>query len=99
MAEVDQQQWFAACPKGLEELLASELSVLGASATRQTVAGVYFEGPIALAYRACLWSRLANRILLPVVSCEVKDADGLYRELDSSELVEELCRLDANDKA
>jgi 23S rRNA (guanine2069-N7)-methyltransferase / 23S rRNA (guanine2445-N2)-methyltransferase len=75
------QQWFAACPRGLEGLLASELVGLGATDTRETVAGVYFEGALAVGYRACLWSRLANRILLPVLNCEVADADSLYREL------------------
>ena len=58
--------WFATCPKGVEALLAVELSSLGASDTRETVAGVHFTGPRALAYRACLWSRLANRILWPL---------------------------------
>ena len=33
------QPWFAACPKGLESLLASELAALGASGLRETVAG------------------------------------------------------------
>jgi 23S rRNA (guanine2445-N2)-methyltransferase / 23S rRNA (guanine2069-N7)-methyltransferase len=62
-------------------LLLSELVSLGAESTRETIAGVYFEGPLAMGYRSCLWSRLANRILLPVLSCEVADADDLYREL------------------
>jgi len=57
--------WFATCPKGVESLLADELASLGADSTRETVAGVHFTGPRALAYRACLWSRLANRILWP----------------------------------
>jgi len=77
----DPQQWFAACPKGMEGLLADELSALGANSTRETVAGVYFEGPLAVGYRACLWSRLANRILRPVGSLDAGDADVLYREL------------------
>jgi 23S rRNA (guanine2445-N2)-methyltransferase / 23S rRNA (guanine2069-N7)-methyltransferase len=74
-------QWFAACPKGLEALLAAELATLGAQSTRETVAGVYFDGPVALAYRACLWSRLANRILRPIASLEADTGDILYREL------------------
>jgi 23S rRNA (guanine2445-N2)-methyltransferase / 23S rRNA (guanine2069-N7)-methyltransferase len=74
-------QWFAACPKGLEALLAAELAMLGAQSTRETVAGVYFDGPVALAYRACLWSRLANRILRPIASLEADTGDILYREL------------------
>lgn len=71
--------WFASCPKGLETLLASELAELGAAKTRETVAGVYAEGDMAFAYRACLWSRLANRILMPLDKTPVDSADDLYR--------------------
>ncbi|MGL4565293.1 MAG: THUMP domain-containing protein, partial [Halioglobus sp.] len=57
------------------------MTALGAGTTRETVAGVYFTGPVALAYRACLWSRLANRVLLPVARLEAADSDTLYRQL------------------
>ncbi|PJA42279.1 MAG: 23S rRNA (guanine(2445)-N(2))/(guanine(2069)-N(7))-methyltransferase, partial [Lysobacterales bacterium CG_4_9_14_3_um_filter_62_6] len=33
-----------------------------------------------LGYRACLWSRLASRILLPLLRIEEADNDSLYRE-------------------
>jgi len=69
---------FASCPKGLEELLASELESLGAEQVRLTVAGVYAEGSLDFAYRACLWSRLANRILMPLDKFDVGSADDLY---------------------
>ena len=75
--------WFASCPKGLESLLASELTSLGAEKTRETVAGVYVGGTLAFAYRACLWSRLANRVLLPLEKFEVSSADDLYRGVRS----------------
>ena len=71
-------KWFASCPKGLEELLASELQSIGADDVRLTVAGVYAEGSLEFAYRACLWSRLANRILLPLGKFDVASADDLY---------------------
>ena len=74
-------QWFAACPRGLENLLVAELESLGALSIRETVAGVYFQGPPAIGYRACLWSRLANRILRPVDTIEAKDGDELYNNL------------------
>ena len=74
-------QWFGACPKGLEGLLLAELETLGATSTRETVAGVYFTGPLAIGYRACLWSRLANRILRPIARLEAGDADTLYSQL------------------
>lgn len=70
---------FLTCPKGLEELLARELTELGASEVRQTVAGVQATGELALAYRACLWSRLANRVLMPLGTWPAPDADALYR--------------------
>jgi 23S rRNA (guanine2445-N2)-methyltransferase / 23S rRNA (guanine2069-N7)-methyltransferase len=54
----------ATCPKGIESLLADELTALGASPGKTTVAGVYFAADQATAYRVCLWSRLANRIIL-----------------------------------
>jgi 23S rRNA (guanine2445-N2)-methyltransferase / 23S rRNA (guanine2069-N7)-methyltransferase len=81
VAGVNDSAWFATCPKGVESLLAAELSTLGAISTRETVAGVHFTGPRALAYRACLWSRLANRILWPLAELSAADGDQLYRSL------------------
>ncbi len=60
--------------KGAEELLADELRTLaadqrtGAATVARERGGVSFEGPLALGYRACLWSRLAQRVLLRVAS-------------------------------
>src|SRR5690606_1261380 len=71
-------QYFATCPKGLEGLLNTELHQLGAEEVRETVAGVYFSGDISMAYRACLWSRLANKILLPMASFEAESQEALY---------------------
>lgn len=62
----DKINLFATAPKGMEPLLADELGALGASSVKQTRAGVAFEGTLRLAYTVCLWSRIANRILLPL---------------------------------
>lgn len=75
---MNQYQFFATCPKSLEGLLFSELTQLGATELRETVAGVYFSGSIETAYRVCLWSRLANKILLPLASFDVASQDDLY---------------------
>ncbi|MEM9256238.1 MAG: bifunctional 23S rRNA (guanine(2069)-N(7))-methyltransferase RlmK/23S rRNA (guanine(2445)-N(2))-methyltransferase RlmL [Pseudomonadota bacterium] len=75
------QTWFATCPRGLESLLADELQQLGAESTQETVAGVHFTGPRGLTYRACLWSRLANRVLWPLAQIDAADGDELYRGL------------------
>ncbi len=69
---------FATCPKGLEYLLRDELRALGAEDAREALAGVHFSGPLELAYRACLWSRLASRILLQLAEFDAADADALY---------------------
>ena len=71
-------QFFATCPRHLESLLLTELSALGAHTLRETVAGVYFEGDLPLVYRVCLWSRLANKILLPLTKFAVTHADHIY---------------------
>jgi len=59
-------------------LLETELLSLGAKNIKQTVAGVKFTGGLACAYRACLWSRLANRILLPLGEFNAANAEALY---------------------
>lgn len=74
------QSWFASCPRGLEGLLLEELRQLGADNLRETVAGCSFEAPLAVAYRAVMWSRLANRILLSLADCRQR-ADDPYHTL------------------
>ena len=71
-------QYFASCPKNIEALLEQELISLGAHATKQTVAGVYFAGSLALAYKVCLWSRLCNRVLLILQRVTVNSTQELY---------------------
>ena len=74
---------FASCPKGLESLLATELTELKADNVRETVAGVSFNGDMELAYRACLWSRLASRILLRLCEITADQRDNLYQGVQS----------------
>lgn len=69
---------FATCPKGLEYLLRDELAALGATDAREALAGVHFSGELELAYRACLWSRLASRVLLPLAEFDAGDGEALY---------------------
>jgi len=70
--------FFATCPKGIEPLLADELRQLGAEMVKETRAGVAFEGVLAIGYRACLWSRLASRILLPLTNFPAPTPEELY---------------------
>jgi len=71
-------KFFATCSKGLEYLLVDELKSLGATDAREALAGVHFSGNIELAYRACLWSRLASRILLKFSEFDARDKNDLY---------------------
>ena len=70
--------FFATAAKGLEPLLAAELCALGVEEATVRRAGVSFTGSLELAYRACLWSRVANRILLPLASFRAETAEELY---------------------
>ena len=70
--------FFATCPKGLEGILCQELFSLGAREATQTRAGVHFKGTLETAYRVCLWSRLANRLLLPLERFAARKTDDLY---------------------
>jgi len=45
---------------------------------RPTLAGVGFEGNQTIACAACLWSRVAGRILLPLSNFSVRSAQDLY---------------------
>jgi len=71
-------QLYATTPKALEGILANEIKALGGLNVREKMAGVAFEGDLALAYRVCLWSRVANRVFLPLSSFEVKSQQDLY---------------------
>lgn len=70
--------FFATCPKGLEALLAQELETFQATEIKETIAGVSFQGDLLVAYRACLWSRLASRIALQLSSFDVRSDLDLY---------------------
>ena len=67
---------FAACPRGVVDLLAEELRALGAEVGRSHPAGVSFEGDLRIAYSACLWSRVASRIVLTLAEIDAYDDAG-----------------------
>ena len=71
-------KFFASCGKGLEYLLADELIALGCARATATMAGANVEGTLADAQRAVLWSRLASRVLWPLVEFDCPDEHALY---------------------
>ncbi|HEY0179147.1 MAG TPA: THUMP domain-containing protein, partial [Dokdonella sp.] len=90
MRSADVPAFFATCPKGLEYLLRDELAALGAADAREARAGAHFSGPLELAYRACLWSRLASRVLMPIAEFAAADADALYAGMRGVDWAEHL---------
>jgi 23S rRNA G2445 N2-methylase RlmL len=50
--------------RGLEDLLERELRELGGTITARVPGGVACEGPLTLGMRICMWSRVAQRVIL-----------------------------------
>lgn len=69
---------FITTPKGIEPLLVNELTDFGFQTISPTRAGVRCQGTLAQAYRYCLWSRLANRVLLPLATFPALNPEMLY---------------------
>lgn len=74
----EQYFFYATSAKGMEVLLADEIRKMGATSVEVGRAGVSFQGPLEIGYRACLWSRVANRVLLPLKTFPAPDPDRLY---------------------
>src|SRR5580704_3782997 len=68
----------ASAPRGFTDLLARELSTLGALQVREQPGGVAFTGGLETLYAACLWSRIANRVFLELAQFRAEDAAEFY---------------------
>ena len=68
-------QFIITCLPGLAPLLADELTELGMSVTDRGNAHVAIEGRQQDGLRVCLWSRLAERVLVVVTSGNIKATD------------------------
>jgi putative N6-adenine-specific DNA methylase len=69
---------FATTTRGTEDLLAAELTELGAVKIRQDRGGVRFAANLNEALRICLWTRIAMRVLYPLGDFVAEGAEGLY---------------------
>ncbi|MFO0879710.1 MAG: THUMP domain-containing protein [Gemmataceae bacterium] len=70
--------FFATCGRGIEPILADELTQLGARDVTLGRGGVSFAGDRAMLYRANLWLRTAVRVLWPILEAPVVTPDDLY---------------------
>ncbi|MDI6816925.1 MAG: THUMP domain-containing protein [Actinomycetota bacterium] len=77
--------FFATTAKGIEAVLAREIEALGLTVASEQTGGVAFTGTMEAAYRANLWLRTANRILMPLIEFDCFSEQDLYdrvRRLD-----------------
>jgi 23S rRNA (guanine2445-N2)-methyltransferase / 23S rRNA (guanine2069-N7)-methyltransferase len=77
-SEVKGFSFFATTAKGMESLLEQEVKEAGGQSVSAGRAGVSFQGNLEVAYRLCLWSRIANRILLPLSRFPAPNPEKLY---------------------
>ena len=96
-------RYFATCARGIEPVLARELTALQANDITLGRGGVAFTGDIELAYRANLWLRTAVRVLRPILEEIVRTSDELYeavRTIDWSQYMtpEQTLAVDCNVK-
>ena len=71
-------QFYAPCPKGLESVLAEELTELGLEQVTVSDAGVAFRGNARSAMLVNLESRIASRVLMQVAQGTYEREDDIY---------------------
>ncbi|WP_415062708.1 THUMP domain-containing class I SAM-dependent RNA methyltransferase [Bdellovibrio sp.] len=74
-------QFFASTARGLVEPLEKELKDLGLKVTDKYIGGVFFESNWEGCYKANLHSRLASRILKPVLDFTAYQPEELYTQI------------------
>ncbi len=71
--------YFATCPRGLEQLLLTELKSFQARNIQLTDGGIGFAGDLSVCYRANLHSRIATRILIQVGRGKYANEEDLFQ--------------------
>lgn len=76
--------YWVTCADGLETLLQEEVEALGVQDIERFPGRLVFKGTLENAYRVCMWSRLASRVLTPIHTHEIEfshDARDVAEEL------------------
>jgi len=76
-------KYFATCARGLESILAAELTALGSADVVAGRGGVAFAGDKSVLYSANLWLRTAVRVLRPILEAEVRSPEELYEAVQT----------------
>lgn len=71
-------QYVVTCADGIESVLKDELTRFGGHVVASVRGAVTVEGSMESAYRACLWSRVATRVLMPLFKVEGATPEALY---------------------
>ncbi len=74
-------KFFAMTSRGLGEVLEQELKDMGIEKVERMFGGVQFDGNWAQCYRANLRSRIATRILMPILDFPAYKPDDLYHNI------------------
>jgi 23S rRNA (guanine2445-N2)-methyltransferase / 23S rRNA (guanine2069-N7)-methyltransferase len=82
--------FFAVAPKGVDSLLLDELTALGAGGVKASRSGAFFEGDLETGYRACLWLRTANRVLLRLSRFRAETPEALYEGVRNVRWIEHI---------
>lgn len=72
-------QFFASCPRGLEELLGEDLAAAGGRQVKTLPGGAACTGDWATAYRINLESRIATRLLWRLAYGDYRTEADIYR--------------------
>src|ERR1700733_10458572 len=75
-------QLFVSCIRGLEPLLIEELREMGLTDLREGFCGVHvIQGDLATIFKINYCSRLASRVLLPLLQFNCHDEKSLYQHV------------------
>lgn len=69
---------FVSCPHALEYLLADEIQQLGFEVNKISPMGVYLDAELADIYKICLWSRIASRVQVILLTGIGDDQNSIY---------------------
>ena len=72
-------QYFSPCPRGLEPLLAEDVTAAGAHNVKPIAGGVLFSGSLDTCYRVNLDSRIATRVMRQVAHGPYQREEDIYR--------------------
>lgn len=73
-----QHKFTVTAARGMLSLLADELKQLGITQLKQEQGNIRFTGGLEDAYKVCLWSRVAIRVLMPIATIKAENPEQLY---------------------